>query len=70
MENGLPKEDIVHLLNSQQVIKCHETTISEVGKGLRIDNDVKKGTIPSHIDAEFYGRRNRRDGSKCFESIR
>ena len=32
MENGLPKEDIVQLLNSQQVIKCHETTISEVGK--------------------------------------
>jgi len=51
MENG--QEDIVQLLNSQQIIKCHETTISEVGKGLRIDND-ENGTIPSHIDAEFY----------------
>ena len=53
MENGLPKDDIVQLLHSQWVIECHETTISEVGKGLRIDND-ENGTIPSHIDAEFY----------------
>ena len=40
MENELSKEDIIRLLNSLQIIKCHETTIDEVANGLRIDNDV------------------------------
>ena len=39
MENELPKEDIIQLLNSQQIIKCEETSIDEVAKGLRIDNN-------------------------------
>ena len=27
MENELPKQDIIQLLNSQQIIKCEETSI-------------------------------------------
>ena len=53
MENELPKEDIIQLLNSQQVIKCEKTTIDEVAKALRIDND-ENGITPSGIEAEFY----------------
>ena len=53
MENELPKEDIIQLLNSQKIIKCEETSIDEVAKGLRIDND-KNGITPSGIEAEFY----------------
>ena len=53
MENELPKEDIIQLLNSQKIIKCEETSIDEVAKGLRIDNN-KNGIIPSGIEAEFY----------------
>lgn len=52
MEHGLPKDDIIQLLNSQQIMKCHATTIDEVANGLRIDND-ENDVIPSHIDAEF-----------------
>jgi len=39
MENRLSKEDIIQLLKSQQLIKCHETSIDKVAKGLRIDSD-------------------------------
>ena len=53
MENRLSKEDIIQLLNSQQLIKCHETSIDDVAKGLRIDND-ENGIVPSNIEAEFY----------------
>ena len=52
MESELPEEDIIRLLNSQQIIKCHVTTKGEVASGLIIDND-EDGVIPSHIDAEF-----------------
>ena len=45
MENELPKEDIIQLLNSQKIIKCEETSIDEVAKGLRIDND-ENGITP------------------------
>ena len=54
MENELPKEDIIQLLNSQKIIKCEETSIDEVAKGLRIDND-ENGITPSGIEAEFAG---------------
>ena len=53
MENELPKQDIIQLLNSQQIIKCEETSIDEVAKGLRIDNN-ENGITPSGIEAEFY----------------
>jgi len=58
MENGLPKEDIIKLLNSQQIIKCHETRIEEIAKALRIDNEENDIT-PSSIEAEFYDTNNK-----------
>jgi len=39
IENRLSEEDIIQLLNSQQLIKCHETSIDDVAEGLGIDND-------------------------------
>ena len=52
LENNLPKEDIIKLLNSTEICKELGSSIEEVAKGLEIDNEKRK-IEPSNIECEF-----------------
>ena len=57
LENHLPKQDILELMNSSDILKKHNATIEKLAEE-QAKYNVKHNVIPSEIEYEFHETNN------------